>query len=468
LILDSLPLAVLGVLVAVLGIMLARTLSNRSLMMAAGPVALICLTPLIPPQSIVLGIGIDDVLPLTGMALLLLTPGTLRGVRQVAASSRVLIATAAIGLGIFILAGLLSAVMNGSSLIDAASLFLRSAGRYAFVAAIAALVASSVLNGSLSARAVLAIPALAGAVISGVSLVLFFSPLRQVAGVAPGDTFDLMGVTLIAGRLTGTTGVANFTAAVAMVACIAAAGTALLSNGRSRALYVGIVIIDLLVIALSGTRSTFALTGVAIVVLIVLAGRPLLLVPFAVVAAVVATATPLLNRFLSGATDRLALWTSSLRMMLDHPLAGVGAGRTVAAMQENPERYVDTPFGPATATAHNVILLAGAELGVLGLVGVLLIITALAVGAARALWRMVRVGREGWVGATSALAVLAFLGQSMTNNLVTIGSTGVMAAVLVGALLSQLSPGPVERATERAKLGAGVQPSPQVAGAPNG
>jgi O-antigen ligase len=438
LIFDPLPLAVLGLLLAVAAIMLARTISVRTRLVAAGPVALICLTPLIPPQSIALGIGIDDVLPLTGLALLVLTPGAISGLRSVAAGARPTLLAAGAGLALLIVAGAVSGVANGRDVTDMAALFLKSAGRYAFVGAIAALVAVSVGRGLLTPRAALAVPALAGAVLAAVSLLIFLTPLRSMIGVQAGGGLDIFGFVL-QGRLAGPPGVANFTAAVVMLATIAAAGLALLSTGRTRLLYLAIVLLDLIVIALSDTRSSFVLTGLALAVLIVLAGRPWLLVPLGAAAALFVAATPLLNRLLSGTTDRLALWTSAVLMTLDHPITGVGAGRMVTVLQQNPERYVETSFGRATASAHNIVLLAGAELGLLGLVGVAVIVVALGLGSLRALWTMVRRGRVGWLGATSALAVLAFLAQCMTNNLVTVGSTGVIAAVLVGAMLSELS-----------------------------
>ena len=82
--------------------------------------------------------------------------------------------------------------------------------------------------------------------------------------------------------------------------------------------------------------------------------------------------TPLAARFLSDSNDRLALWAASFGMMLKHPIAGVGAGRTKRMFELYPD-YAHTPFGDATDNARNTILLAGAEMGILAGIGSLLI-----------------------------------------------------------------------------------------------
>ncbi len=91
-------------------------------------------------------------------------------------------------------------------------------------------------------------------------------------------------------------------------------------------------------------------------------------------------------RLTSDVPDRLALWYAATLMMIDHPLTGVGPGRTIQLAQ-NVDRYEDTPFGAAESSAHNSVLLAGAETGVIGALGALLVNIGFALAALRILVR---------------------------------------------------------------------------------
>jgi len=138
-----------------------------------------------------------------------------------------------------------------------------------------------------------------------------------------------------------------------------------------------------------------------------------------------------LDRF-GDPSDRLALWYSAGRMTLDYPIFGVGLGRMVDVMREYPARYVNTPYGKATNSAHNTILLAGAETGVLGALSTLGINIVVALLALQALILRRRFPEV----VAAALAALAFLAQGMVNNLFTVPATGTLLAVLVGILVA--------------------------------
>ena len=91
------------------------------------------------------------------------------------------------------------------------------------------------------------------------------------------------------------------------------------------------------------------------------------------------------ERLTSDVPDRLALWTSATLMMIDHPLTGVGPGQTLVVAATNPERYIQTRFGYAANNAHNTILLAGAETGIVGAIGAFIVNLAIALAAVRVL-----------------------------------------------------------------------------------
>src|SRR4029079_787141 len=118
---------------------------------------------------------------------------------------------------------------------------------------------------------------------------------------------------------------------------------------------------------------------------------------------------------------------------LDHPLAGVGLGGMADTLKADP-RYSRTPYGTATSSAHNTVLLAGAETGVAGALAAAAINIGLALVALRCAWRGRT--RHDPLLAAAALAILAFLAQGMFNNLFEVGATGVLLALLVGAFAS--------------------------------
>ena len=147
------------------------------------------------------------------------------------------------------------------------------------------------------------------------------------------------------------------------------------------------------------------------------------------------------ERLTSDVPDRLALWYSATLMMVDHPLTGVGPGQTVATAQGDPGRYVDTPLGKAYNNAHNTVLLAGAEVGLIGAVGAFLVNLAIALAALGVILRSRR--REiGVIETAGAVAVLGYLAQGMVNNLFNVAAAGVVFAVVAGAYVIRLEAAP--------------------------
>jgi O-antigen ligase len=154
------------------------------------------------------------------------------------------------------------------------------------------------------------------------------------------------------------------------------------------------------------------------------------------------------DRFSDG-NDRLALWYAAGRIMVDHPLYGVGLGLMLDTVRDNPERYSDTPFGPATSSAHNTILLAGAETGVPGALAVASLNILLAVIALRCAWRGRARGDPLLVAA--GMVIIGYLVQGMVNNLFSIPATSSLLALLVGGFaLPSAEAGPRPAGTSQA------------------
>lgn len=423
----------LAAIVAAVGDEVARTMSRRAGFAAAGGFVLIAAAPIVPNYSIALGFSLDDALPVLGLVMLVpLIPWT--RIRDIRWGPMPGPAIALVGVAILLVAGLISAVLVGATPGDVVRLAIRGTGRIAFLAAITASVAilcQSARARRFSALAIVAVGTFEAAF--GVVAYVIGLPLHAGLEIPRGSSI-LAGN--IPGRVSGTLGISpNFTAAILMMSILVTMGLAFAAQERrERALLLAAIAVQGVALVLTYTRVSLGLTVVALAILIVLRSRPILLVPLGLFFAAVAAFTPTLERVLSDANDRLALWTSAFRLMIDHPISGVGAGQTLDAVATNPERYRMTPFGAAWSTAHNTILLAGAEMGVLGALGALVLNIGLAVLAVVVLARAAR-RPNGAVASAAALGLLAFLAQGMANNLIAVGVTGVFAAFLVGTLV---------------------------------
>ena len=396
----------LAAIVAAVGDEVARQTSRRAGFAAAGGFLLIVAAPIVPNYSIVLGFSLDDALPLLGLVILLpLVPWS--RFRDIRWAPTLAAAIALVGIAILVVAGLISAVLVGETPGDVVRLAIRGTGRIAFLAVITASVAilcQSPRARRFSTLAIIAVGTFEAAF--GLAAYVIGLPLRAGLEI-PGGTSIL--VDSIPGRVSGTLGISpNFTAAILMMSILVTAGLALATGERrERALLLVALAVQGVALVLTYTRVSLGLTVVALAILMILRSRPILLLPLGLLVAVVAL-TPTLERVLNDANDRLALWTSAFLLMIDHPVSGVGAGQTLVAVAANPERYRMTQFGTAGTTAHNTILLAGAEMGVLGAVGAIVLNIGLAVLAIVVLFRAAR-QPHGAVAAAAALGLLAFL-----------------------------------------------------------
>ncbi len=451
---DVLLLLGIAALVAAFGDEVARQSSRRLGMLAAGPILLIVASPLVPNRSIVLGFSLDDVLPLLGLCLMLpLVPWRrIRDVRWGPAPAPVIMF---VGIALMVLAGVISAVLVGGSASDIVRLSIRGSGRLLFLLAVVVCVA--VLCSTARARLATAwMVAAVGTFEAVFGLVAYLIGLPGGAGLEPIRKSSIL-FGEVPGRIAGTIGIsANFAAAILMMSTLVTAGLALGPVPRRTRLVLLVAVgLQLAAIALTYTRVSLGLVVVGLVVLLLLRSKPLLIAPIALLILPIAILTPTVERIVNDVPDRLALWTSAFLLMLDHPVAGVGPGEMLAAVARDPERYRFTAFGAAWSTAHNTVLLAGAETGVLGAIGAIVLDLGLVVLVARTI--LSSRGPAGSLAIGSALAVAAFVLQGMVNNLLTVGVTGLFAAVVLGSQLLEARLDP-ERVDNEAHTRAGSRP----------
>jgi len=428
-------LILLGVaaLVAAVGDEVSRQAGQRTGWKLAGPFLLVAATPLVPSEPVLAGFSLDDVLPLLGLTLM--APHLpWRRMRSYRWSPGLGTKIAVAGVGAMIVAAIVSTAFNASGPADLPRLAIRGAGRLAFLVAIAAALAilgSTERSRSFSAHAIVGV----GVFEAVFGLVAYFIGLPWRAGLeGVRSTSVLFGE--VPGRISGTIGNSpNFTGAILMMSILVTAGLAMRSPAaRTRWWWWAAVVVQLAALTLTYTRVSLGLAVIALAVLALLRSRPILLVPVGVVLLLVGIFTPTLQRFVSDVPDRLALWASAFRLMLDYPIGGVGPGRMLDVVAANPDRYRMTQFGEAWSTAHNTILMAGAETGVLGAFGALVLNVGLAIIAIQVFVRAPK-GAPGSVQVAAALALGVFLVQGMFNNLFTVGVTGVCAAFLLGTQL---------------------------------
>lgn len=439
---------------------------------------LVAVLTVVPPhQSVVFGIGADDALFLLGLVLLM--PGALRHGRL----ERVPFGrTLAVGVGLLAAGACVSSFVNAETLPETVGLLLRGPGRVLLYLVMVVVVLAQTPRGLT--RYVVG-RALAGVGIfeSAFSLVAYVVGFPGGFGLqeASGNT-TLVGE--IPGRVTGTLDLSpNFLGALLVLSIPVTCGIALdARSSRHRTGWAGGVAVQAIALVLTYTRSSLAVTIVACVVLLVLAHRRTGLLEglrrhrvWALTGGAVAVLglvallvfTPLLDRVLHDRTDRLALYTSALRVFADYPLTGVGPGQQATFTAADPERYRATSFGVAGSNAHNTVLLAAAENGVLGLVGALI----LNIGLAAVAFAVIRRAREGarQAGVARAeplgigVAVLAFLTQGMANNLFTVTLTASALVMLVAGCalpwLSDTTAEPVGEEVEADKTIAAASPS---------
>lgn len=425
---------------------------------AAGAIALIVAAPLVPYHPLALGLSADDLLPLLG--LLLLLPGT----RLPSWSRDRPIQVVLVGVMVAVIARVMSALVNGGDVSGTATMLAQGVGRPAVLLAVAIGVRSAVGSSSRRFETAGFFFVVMGTVEALLSLVAFAVPALGDVLLQPTSSNTSL-ANFCGGRIAGTLGLsANHVAAVLLVTILITVGLATQRGSGGRWWLVLAAAVQVAAVVLTFTRSSTLLALVAVVLLGIIRRRlwPVagtLLVGAMLVAGVLSAGCPrsapdvggtFVGRLQDG-NDRAALWYASARIMVDHPLGGVGLDRSKSVVLASPERYGATPFGKATNSAHNTILLAGAETGIAGAVALL----AINVGLFWLALRAMRNGRRTGSGvmAGCGIAVAALLAQGMVNNLMTVPATSLLLATLAGLIATRAAGGEGERPDEPATPG---------------
>jgi len=349
----------LAALVAVAAIWVSRRVGERLGWRPAGPLVVLAATPLVPNLSIALGFSTDDVLPIMGVVLGLATIDVRRW--RSSGWPGLVIAGAVLA----VVAGVVSSVANATSPVDGLSMALKSVGHLALLGLVGTVAALS-MPGDRRQRVVVWTVAVVGTFEAAFGIVAWLLPLPWGAGIEPSRPLtSLYGK--VGGRISGTTGLSPdvigviFVLSIPLTVALALGAT----DTRQRRLWWLAVGLQFVALALTYTRTSLVIAAVIAAVLLVMARsfRPLLLAGAVVV--VMALVTPLGARLVGDANDRMALWTSAVRMMEDHPLTGVGPDMI---MQVYPHYRDKTAVNERTPHLHNVPLQIAAERGVPALI----------------------------------------------------------------------------------------------------
>ncbi|MDP9250788.1 MAG: O-antigen ligase family protein [Chloroflexota bacterium] len=434
-------LAVLAAALVVGAVMVARQISRRLAWDPAGPIALIAAAPLLPHVAVIASVSFDDLLPLVGLGMLawrLPVPRLSRDPLVRGLLVAVLVALAA---------RVASALANGGGLEGTVLMLGQAIARPVVLFGMAAYVAATQPTERRQRFAMVAIASI-GSFEAVFGLIAFVIPLPGGIGLqAAREMTSVYGV--CRGLINGTLGLsANHLGAVFVLSLPLTVALAVRGPGWVRWGWLLAASAQSAALLLTFTRSSIYITAALAVLLLIYQRR------FLLMAAVLAVTTVALLAFStsvgcagSGASgggvgslvgsritdgnDRLALWYAAAHIMVDHPIYGVGLDRMQEVLDEDPVRYERTPFGPATSSAHNTILLAGAETGLIGGLAMVVINVGLALLALRCVWRGWR--RRDVLPAAAGLVITGYLVQGMFNNLFSIPGTSSILALLVGA-----------------------------------
>ena len=423
----------------------ARIISRLADWGPAGPIALIAAAPLVPRIHLIASLTADDLLPLLGLGLLALRtpfPGLTSDRWARLALLAVAVAT---------IARIASGVANGGGLEGTLLILVQAVARPVVLLGIVAYTAATLPEDRRHRAIVVAIAAV-GTYEAVFGLVAFTLGLPGGAGLQGARAYTSVH-NICPGLISGTLGLsANHMGAMFVLSAPLTLALAVKAHGRTQWLWLLSGSAQMAALLLTFTRSS-TLLGVALVAAFLIYERRFVLLAAltAATAVLVVSATSIGcvprssepgtgtppgavfgDRFSDG-NDRLALWYAAGRIMVDHPIFGVGLGLMLDTVKAEPERYSDTPFGPATSSAHNTILLAGAETGVLGALAVASLNIVLAAIALRCAWRGRARGDPLLVAV--GMVMIGYLVQGMVNNLFSIPATSSLLALLVGGFV---------------------------------
>ncbi|MCK6550533.1 O-antigen ligase family protein [Myxococcota bacterium] len=422
-----------------------------SLALAAARVsiALLVACAVFPPFIPVAGpLSADDLLAVAGVALAVFL--------SVFAGRPPSVDATILGLVALALLGFVSSIANAESVGDLVRLAGRSSGRMLFYAALVAAVRLA-FDGRVWARRALAI------VVAAASAEALFCLWAYVTryqgpyglGVIPfPDWSVLYGGVRVQGTFSGAVGTyetdatsANFLAGYLVFTIPATLGLAAgARRGEVRVLVLLGALAQLAALYLTYTRAALVALGAPILVAGWLIGRRKLAAGALVLAVAATLAIPSVRtKFFGEAHNRFALWGASLMITRDAPLTGIGDGNYDTVLHGRQE-YFDTPWGIASTSSHNSVLLSAAYHGVPGGVAHV-VLYALVVAVVLAAVRRVR-DRGGPGDLAIAVGIAAgisgYLVHDQFNNLFYVPKVITQLWLLFGVLLA-LAPRVVAR-----------------------
>jgi hypothetical protein len=210
----------------------------------------------------------------------------------------------------------------------------------------------------------------------------------------------------------------NFLAAYLVMSIPATVGLIATLRGRWRWVAVAGALLQVATLYLTYTRAALVAFGLSILAMGFFAGRRKLAIGIFALGIAATLAIPSTRRkFLSEGHDRWSLYWASVQLTADRPVFGVGDGNYDRVLHQD-QRYFDTPYGIATATSHNSVLLAAANLGIAGGGAHALLYVLLVAVLLREVRRLEgRSGRDRMLLAGVAAGIVGYLVQDQFNNL---------------------------------------------------
>lgn len=391
---------------------------RRTVVVRALAILLVVMGVLVPVVPVVGPLTSDDVLPLAGILLTAFSVPRLRG-RLVADAT--LWAFAA-----FVLATLISSLANAESSGQFIRLVARSGGRLIFYVVLILVVRFLVSRGHWVQRALAAFVCVgtAEALFSVTAFITGYTGPYGIGVVGFRETSVLAGVNRVQGTFGGeqtTVGVAvynpNFLAAYMVLCLPVTLGLFLFARRRAVRLVLALsMVAQIATLYATYTRAGFAALAFAGLAFGWLIGRRKLAAAVVIIGLSAALSMPSVRaRFFNEKHDRYALYWAAGHILSEHALVGVGDGNYLKLIH-NDLTYAKTPYGIATSTPHNSMLLTATTHGVLGgLAHLLLYAFVIATGVSTI--RRCRGRRSRYLAAGITAAFFGFLLQDQSNNL---------------------------------------------------
>jgi hypothetical protein len=209
----------------------------------------------------------------------------------------------------------------------------------------------------------------------------------------------------------------NFLAAYLVLSIPVTVGLMAWARHRGwRLALVGAGLLQVVTLYLTYTRASLIAFGFAILAMGFLAGRRKLAAGALIACVVAALSIPTVRtKMLGEGHDRWSLYWASMRLTYDRAVFGVGDGNYEYVLHEN-QQYHETPYGIATTTSHNSMLLSAANYGVAGGAAHAVLYFLLLAVCLREI-RRVQDRRQRVLVAGVIAGIMGYLAQDQFNNL---------------------------------------------------